>query len=142
MASWSNIYKFFKIRLITRSHKKGKLPLGPEHKKFKNKIVQAQSISSVEELLRIMGKPDKIEECELEDRISGETGELSDEYPEKYLIYIDPWRPRVHYRFGVSSGQVIEFSGAVYAGCKKCNAPLIDNSVCSSCGFDNTVDGD
>lgn len=92
----------------------GKLdgPKGQWYRKVNERIAEATACSTVEELVEVLGKPDKVERAEEVTTPSkffesiGSIFRFGDERAEEILTYVDPYRPRIRYRFGIVKGKV------------------------------------
>lgn len=81
-------------------------PMGPWYRKV-NELVKSAMESNDSRLVKeILGEPDFIEQVAADDRMPAGNKETDPRYPEVYWNYIDPFRPRKLYRFGIS-GEVI-----------------------------------
>lgn len=81
-------------------------PLGPWYQKVNAAIKCAEVASTSRQLLGILGEPDIIEQVSDEDRRRTEDGPIDDHLATEIWIYNDPYRPRIEYHFGISSGKI------------------------------------
>ena len=83
-------------------------PLGPWYKKVNAVIDAAYEAKTAAKLLAVLGEPDEIEGVSDDDRRAIGASAIDPRYAGKYWVYVDPYRPRMRYRFGVSDGKVVE----------------------------------
>ena len=74
--------------------------------------MEATACSTAEELIELLGQPDNIEQAEAVTTPSkffksiGSIFRFGDENAEKIFTYVDPYRPRIRYKFGINKGKV------------------------------------
>ncbi len=85
-------------------------PKGPWYKKVNEVVLMAMKSDDPTYVKEILGDPDFIEKVEDEDRIPNGSNEIDPRYPEVYWNYIDPYRPRKLYRFGISGEIIVDHS--------------------------------
>ena len=82
-------------------------PLGPWHQKVNATVACAQLAATPAELRQILGEADTIEIESAENRREYQEYPLDERYCSEYWNYVDPYRPRMKYRFGISAGRII-----------------------------------
>ena len=90
-------------------------PLGPWYQKVNATVSRAQAAATAEQLRDILGEPDTIEHVPDDDRRESEDTPIDARYPSEYWVYVDPYRPRFSYRFGISAGRIVETSRLTHA---------------------------
>ena len=83
-------------------------PLGPWYKKVNAAVAGAFKASSAAQLLKILGEPDHVEGVSDDDRRPIGTIAIDPRYPAKVWIYVDPYRPRIRYRFGIARDKIVD----------------------------------
>ncbi len=85
---------------------------GPRYRKVNEAIAEAAACSEVTALIERLGEPDTVDDGGDVRTPSQHMAELGsrfrfdDEEAEWVLTWIDPYRPRRHYRFAISAGRV------------------------------------
>ncbi len=90
-------------------------PMGPWYQKVNAAIGRAKAAKTVAEIREILGEPDDTIGVPDNDRRQDANSPIDPRYPAVILVYRDPYRKRVEYRFDVSNGRVIGFSKTSYA---------------------------
>ena len=85
-------------------------PPGPWYQKVNAAVQQAREAKTPDQLRAILGEPDIIEILSDDDRRVSRNSPVDERYPAEYWIYIDPYRPRFRYLFGISAGWIVERS--------------------------------
>ena len=85
-------------------------PRGVLYKKVNQAVAQAMIAESKEQLIKLLGNPDKIIQVPEAERICEDTQLVDLNYPEFYWDYLDPYRPNKLYRFGISGDIIVEKS--------------------------------
>ena len=85
-------------------------PLGPWYQKVNATGSRARAAATAQQLRDILGEPDTIEHVSDDDRRESEDSPIDAHYPSEYWVYVDPYRPRFHYQFGISAGWIVEIS--------------------------------
>lgn len=84
--------------------------IGPWYQKVNEAVERAQQASTVQELIVMLGDPDRVEVLsDDERRVDDPTSPIDPRHPAKIFEYADPYRRGRFYRFDVSD------SGAVLA---------------------------
>ena len=87
-------------------------PLGPWYRKVNEAVAQAAACAEVEALVERLGQPDAVDERDgvktPSDHMAalGSPFRFDDDGAERVLTWVDPYRPRRHYRFGVTGNRV------------------------------------
>jgi hypothetical protein len=95
--------------------KQVKGPMGPWYQKVNASIEKARLAKTPLEIRGFLGEPDNTIEVPDDDRRQNANSPIDPRDPELILIYRDPYRPRVEYRFGISNGRVIGFTKVRHA---------------------------
>ena len=90
-------------------------PMGPWYQKVNAAIAKVTRGKTVPEVLEILGEPDETIKVPDDDRRQDSDSPIDPRYPEVILVYRDPYRKRIKYRFDISKGRVIGFTKARYA---------------------------
>jgi hypothetical protein len=90
-------------------------PMGRWYQKVNALIAKAKAAKTVAEVREILGDPDETIDVPNEDRRQDKNSPIDPRYPGLILVYRDPYRKRIKYRFDVSNGRIIGFSKAMYA---------------------------
>lgn len=85
-------------------------PMGPWYQRVNATIRKAQTSGNVDQLREVLGEPDQIEMVANDDRRESEDAPIDERYPAEFWIYIDPYRRRIQYRFGISEDRIVEIS--------------------------------
>ena len=86
--------------------------MGPWYKKVNDQIQQATHCSTTKELIALLGEPSKREASSAVESPTkffqriGSLFRFGDDEWETVFTYVDPYRPRHRYKFGITSGQV------------------------------------
>lgn len=86
--------------------------MGPWYQKVNAAIAQAKLAQTEAELRQVLGEPNETIAVPDDDRIPDGETTIDPRYPERILVYRDPYRSRIAYRFDLSQGRVIGFSKA------------------------------
>ncbi len=86
-------------------------PKGPWYKKVRETINIANALKSTEELVELLGEPVKIEGEEFKGptaflRSIGSIFKFGDQESDTVYTYVDPYRPRNRYKFGLKKGKI------------------------------------
>jgi len=109
-------------------------PMGPWFRKVNEVVAKAQTLKKASDLRGLLGEPDAVHAVETDDRVPDGEVRVSPRYPAEYWEFIDPYRPRRRYWFGINKGRVIESQGRMYAGCHVCGEVLFGVTACPRCG--------
>lgn len=87
-------------------------PMGPWYRKVNERIREAMACSSAEELVELLGPPDRkdpaghsLTPSAVFERL-GSMFRFQDMNAETVLTFVDPYRPKIRYRFSVAGGQI------------------------------------
>ncbi len=90
-------------------------PMGPWYQKVNAAVAKVKRGKAMREVLEILGEPDETIKVSDDDRREDADSPIDPRNPELILVYRDPYRKRIKYRFGISNGRVITLSKARYA---------------------------
>jgi len=79
-------------------------------------IAKAKNAASETEVRATLGEPDEVIAVPEDERRRDEDGAVEPRYPARILVYHDPYRPRIRYRFGVTDGRIVEYSKTFLPG--------------------------
>lgn len=85
--------------------------IGEWYQKVNSTVRTASQSKTVNKLISILGRPDKIEGDEIERPSNmlkklGSMLHFGDEKAESVFVYVDPYRPRIRYKFGIIGKKV------------------------------------
>jgi hypothetical protein len=83
-------------------------PLGPWYQKVNAAVAKAQAATSADQLRHILGDPDQIDHVEDDAQRESPDAPIDDCEAAEYWVYLDPYRPRFRYQFGISKGRIVE----------------------------------
>ncbi len=90
-------------------------PMGPWYQRVNAAVAKVTRGKTVPQIRDILGEPDETIEVPDDDRRQDADSPVDPRYPELILVYYDPYRKRIRYKFDISNGRVIGFTKARYA---------------------------
>ena len=85
-------------------------PMGPWYQKINASIAKAKLAKTPAEIREILGEPSEAVDIPDDNRRRHANAPIDARYPERILVYRDPYRTHIEYRFEVSNGRVIGFT--------------------------------
>jgi len=87
--------------------------MGPWYRRVNALVASANGCETLRQLIDVLGEPDKIEaagETVTPSRFFESIGSIfrfGDEHADIILTYIDPYRPRHRYKYGVENSRIV-----------------------------------